>query len=504
MKSRLFVKIIKIRGRDPISVYPTSPCHMSRCNLCFTTFSQWAHKGQQTTETSYVDHTEDVEHRLLNDLFKDYNKEARPVLNKSEAIEVQFDMAYAQLINLRWVNPFLTWDPKMYGGLTSINVNPNMIWKPDIVLYHNIGFGETGAIYKFDTRATIMHNGYTEWFAPTEIHSICAIDITYFPFDEQFCKMKFGSWSYSGRQLNLTSKGDSADLSKYTKSGEWDLLGMRAVRNVVKYSCCPDPFIDITFTMHIRRKVLFYLTNLIAPCIVLATLTVFSFQLPLESGERIGLVITIWLGLTVFMLVFTENVPRTSEVIPLIGKYSFLVMCVVSCSLIVTCCILKVFNKDPNIKMSSWFKKLIFKVLGPLLMMKPPKNDESSATRGDKIRSLLSRGKLKGTHLELKDQVPYKTDQRMRVDNGHVYQSVKKSESATVVSNSQEQLDELLHYVRAMAEHWAERETNEHVSGEWRYAATVLDAVFFRVTFVLILGSTLAFYFMIPSEVRSF
>ena len=39
-----------------------------------------------------------------------------------------------------------------------------------------------------------------------------------------------------------------------------------------------------------------------------------------------GLVITILLGLTVFMMVFTENVPRTSEVTPLIGKYSVTVL----------------------------------------------------------------------------------------------------------------------------------------------------------------------------------
>lgn len=46
-------------------------------------------------------HSEDFEHRLIHDLFKSgYSKEALPVRNKSEAIEVMFDMAYSQLIYL--------------------------------------------------------------------------------------------------------------------------------------------------------------------------------------------------------------------------------------------------------------------------------------------------------------------------------------------------------------------------------------------------------------------
>ena len=46
-------------------------------------------------------HREDFEHKLIYDLFKTgYSKEALPVINKSEAIEIMFDMAYSQLIYL--------------------------------------------------------------------------------------------------------------------------------------------------------------------------------------------------------------------------------------------------------------------------------------------------------------------------------------------------------------------------------------------------------------------
>ena len=55
--------------------------------------------------------------------------------------------------------------------------------------------------------------------------SSCAIDIKWFPFDDQFCTMKFGSWTYDGSKINLTLRADDIDISTYQPSGEWDLIG---------------------------------------------------------------------------------------------------------------------------------------------------------------------------------------------------------------------------------------------------------------------------------------
>ena len=213
----------------------------------------------------------------------------------------------------------------------------------------------------------IHYTGFTEWFAPTEIHSICEMDITNFPFDEQRCKLKFGSWSYTATALNLVNKSNSADISKYIESGEWELKSASLVRNVMKYSCCPDPYVDITYTIRLKRKVNYYVNNLISPCIMLATLTLFSHCIPVASGERIGIVITILLGLTIFMLLLTENIPKTSEVTPLLGKYTIAIMCEVAISLLLTCYIQWLFYKDPKQKLEGWLRWLAIEVLAPLL-----------------------------------------------------------------------------------------------------------------------------------------
>ena len=52
------------------------------------------------------------------------------------------------------------------------------------------------------TKATLFHTGDVEWKPPAIYHSSCEMDVEYFPFDEQTCVMKFGSWTYDGFQVN--------------------------------------------------------------------------------------------------------------------------------------------------------------------------------------------------------------------------------------------------------------------------------------------------------------
>lgn len=53
------------------------------------------------------------------------------------------------------------------------------------------------------TKATIYSEGLVEWKPPAIYKSSCEIDVEYFPFDEQTCVLKFGSWTYDGFKVGV-------------------------------------------------------------------------------------------------------------------------------------------------------------------------------------------------------------------------------------------------------------------------------------------------------------
>ena len=64
---------------------------------------------------------------------------------------------------------------------------------------------------------------------------------------------RFGSWTYDGFKLDLQLQSDTVDTSYYTASDEWTLVEAPAERHVVKYPCCPEPYIDVTYTLKLRK-----------------------------------------------------------------------------------------------------------------------------------------------------------------------------------------------------------------------------------------------------------
>ena len=116
-------------------------------------------------------------------------------------------------------------------------------------------------------------------------------------------------------------RSTEVDLSNYVQNGEWELMKIIIKRNVVYYACCVEPFPDVTFVVHIRRRMLYYLYNVIFPCIMMSALTLLVFCLPPDSGEKITMGITVLLAFSVFMLTVAEDLPETSEFIPLLSMY---------------------------------------------------------------------------------------------------------------------------------------------------------------------------------------
>lgn len=380
--------------------------------------------------------------RLYDDLLSNYNRLIRPVVNHTETVTVKLGLRLSQLVDLNlkdqilttnvwieheWHDYKFTWEPTEYGGVKEIYVPSEHIWLPDIILYNN---ADGDYIVKTMTKAILHHDGKVLWNPPAIFKSSCEIDVEFFPFDTQVCHLKFGSWSFDGFQVDLIHidavPGNNTveygmDLSEYYLNVEWDILSVPAERHIKYYPCCPEPYPDIYFNMVIRRKPLFYIVNLIIPCVGIFYLSILVFYLPAHSKQKTGLVITLLVSQTFYLTLIIEVIPATSLTLPLLGRYLLFSMVWIAIAIILTSLVINIHYRQPSThKMQPWVRRVFIQKLPRILMMRVPMQviKNSMSTRRSKFLR-QSDPALKTLTGEDQDEGPQTTSNGEQKENGN-------------------------------------------------------------------------------------
>uniref|UniRef100_A0A673GV88 Neuronal acetylcholine receptor subunit alpha-9-like n=1 Tax=Sinocyclocheilus rhinocerous TaxID=307959 RepID=A0A673GV88_9TELE len=316
--------------------------------------------------------------KLLNDLMENYSNALRPVEDTDEALNVTLQITLSQIKDMDernqvlttylwvrqiWHDAYLCWDKDEYDGLEVIRIPGNLVWRPDIVLYNNAD--EEDSSGPPDTNVVLRYNGEITWDSPAITKSSCRVDVSYFPFDSQECNLTFGSWTYNGNQVYALD----SYLSDFVENVEWECHGMPAVKNVIMYGCCSDPYPDITYTVLLKRRSSFYIFNLLLPCFLISFLAPLGFYLPADSGEKVSLGVTVLLALTVFQLMVAESMPP-SESVPLIGKYYIATMTMITASTSLTIFIMNIHFCGAEAKpVPHWAKVLIIDYMSKIFFV---------------------------------------------------------------------------------------------------------------------------------------
>lgn len=112
------------------------------------------------------------------------------------------------------------------------------------------------------------------------------------------------------------------NLQSFIPNEEWDVISFKVYRHEYKYACCPEPWVILEASVILRRKALYYLVNLIIPTSVITVVAVTGFFTPASTSddrtEKINLGITTLLAMSILMLMVSDQMPSTSEFIPLI------------------------------------------------------------------------------------------------------------------------------------------------------------------------------------------
>lgn len=82
-----------------------------------------------------------------------------------------------------------------------------------------------------------------------------------------------------------SQESEHPDLSNFMESGEWVIKEARGWKHWVFYACCPTtPYLDITYHFVMQRLPLYFIVNVIVPCLLFSFLTGLVFYLPTDSG----------------------------------------------------------------------------------------------------------------------------------------------------------------------------------------------------------------------------
>ncbi|KAF7279395.1 hypothetical protein GWI33_007337 [Rhynchophorus ferrugineus] len=160
--------------------------------------------------------------QLRRDLLLNYDKFARPTqhynvtkvklgltIRHIEINEFKAVLTVHSWLKMSWDDDKLKWDPSKYGGIHSLNLADHELWQPDIFLYNS---ATSTAINHYNTHCIVFSNGNVLWVPPAQFSVLCNLNLKYWPFDSQECSMKFGSWTYSGDQIDLDVYNNDTDV----------------------------------------------------------------------------------------------------------------------------------------------------------------------------------------------------------------------------------------------------------------------------------------------------
>ncbi|XP_077985756.1 neuronal acetylcholine receptor subunit alpha-3-like [Glandiceps talaboti] len=456
-----------------------------------------------------------------------YHNRIRPTPEANGTLKVYLGLSISQLIGIdetnqvmvssvwlrqRWNDYRLRWNPDDHDGIDKLSIPISMLWKPDITLYNTADGNYDPLVHN---NAVVMYDGTIKWSPPAVYNSVCRIESIDFPFDEQKCVMKFGSWTYNAHFVDLEPMSYQVDQADYWENGEWEIVETPVERNVIRYECCESLYVDITFSFVLHRNPLFYVITLVVPCLLISFSTLLVFYLPTDAQERITLSISILIAVVVFLLLIPALVPPTSDGVPLMGRYILFTFSMSTASILGTVLVIHVHYRTADTHvMPNWVRIVFIIYLPRLLRLERPSSKEDYANHVKGVRQAkLRKGYCPSSQIWT------------NYSNGKIYHTKKLSKQAArfmIEAVSPSLLEEiegrergedeeypLQHYSAVFTEaqlqamdcinfivsHLKQEDEYEQLSDDWKFVALVMDRMLLLTFFIInIIVTAVTFY----------
>ena len=233
---------------------------------------------------------------------------------------------------LRWTDLRLAWDPAEFGGVTQAhmraaaitNDQDSDIWLPDVQPYNA---GEAISSTLEPSIALVSSSGSVYWSRQGTLDVLCKFrGLNRFPSHTSLrCPIDFGGWLLSGTYQGLDLLEDGTEVydsingseeSAGSSYAEWAVGNVTARVEPRTYPCCPNepwPVVTYHVTLARARSTPFYNMHLLVPSVIFSVLALLACFLSPDSGERIGLCVTLLLAREFGQAILTSLLPICDE-----------------------------------------------------------------------------------------------------------------------------------------------------------------------------------------------
>lgn len=220
--------------------------------------------------------------------------------------ELQETIVILAGVRATWQDEGITWTPSSYSGIQYINLPAKNIWVPPITLANAVDILQTiGKNTNFN--AMIQYNGTISLPMGGILSAKCKTDIYKFPYDTQTCDLRFVPWGFVENDIIFEISKNGINTDFYTPSSNWDLQDI----HVELFSW--NGYSTFQAFLTIKRQSLYYSVLVVCPSIMFSLLNPLVFLLPVDSGERIGLAMTILLSYAIFLTLVSAAIPASSN-----------------------------------------------------------------------------------------------------------------------------------------------------------------------------------------------
>ncbi|CAG0912406.1 unnamed protein product [Notodromas monacha] len=248
----------------------------------------------------------------------------------------------AELV-LEWDDYFLQWDPANFSNIKSTRLDPSRLWFPDIILYNSASIDYRAGLVS--TYLMVTYTGRVKYLVAGIFQSICNLDVSYFPFDEQICTLKFSPWTMDKSAVRMNASSPENGLKAYVAVGKFKMISLEPKKSTTEDPCCIGlSFDDVTYYMKFQRRPMYYIINYIFPSILINVIGIMIFYVPCGSGEKISLGISAMLALVVFLMAMTDALPP-ADTIPLLSTYYVCSLILMTSEVLCSIIVLNIYHR---------------------------------------------------------------------------------------------------------------------------------------------------------------